>query len=154
MTIGNVSILTGLIICLIVLLLGEKLGLGTILNMILIGLFIDQILALNLIPQGNGFIYGAAMMLIGLFTIALASYFYISSGFSAGPRDSLMIAIERKTSLAVGICRGLLEGSAVFGISFCIQLVFSLLKFDATTISHETLGLTFKHFKASYRSEP
>lgn len=168
MTIGNVSILTGLLICVIVILMGEKLGLGTILNMILIGVFIDLLLSFNLIPQTNGLISGVVMMIAGLFTISFGSYFYISSGFGAGPRDSLMVAIKRKTKLPVGLCRGMLEVSVVltgwmlggpvgigtvlaaFGISFCIQIVFSLMRFEATSVQHETLNVTQRNFKALY----
>lgn len=168
MTIGNVSILTGLLICVIVILMGEKLGLGTILNMILIGVFIDLLMSFTLIPQINGLISGTAMMIAGLFIISFGSYFYISSGFGAGPRDSLMVAIKRKTKLPVGLCRGMLEISVVlsgwmlggpvgigtvlaaFGISFCIQIVFSLMKFEATSVQHETLDVTRRNFKALY----
>lgn len=161
-TIGRASILIALIICITCIFLGEKLGLGTILDMILIGLFIDMILSLNFIPQMNGYFSGIILMMIGLFTIAFGTYFYISTGFCAGPRDNLMVALERKTGLAVGLCRGLLEISVVligwlmggpvgigtilyaFGISFCIQIVFSILKFDPTKIEHETLVTTSK----------
>ncbi len=165
-SIGRISILVGLLICVLVTLMGEKLGLGTILNMLLIGIFLDWILEVGIIPQMEGFISGVIMMITGLFTISFASYFYIGSGFGAGPRDSLMVAIERKTGLAVGISRGITEGSAVFigwllggpvglgtvlsafGISLCIQAVFTLLSFDPTRIKHETLGATLKSLKA------
>ena len=166
LSIGKVSILTGFVICILVYLSGEKLGMGTILNMFLIGIFMDWILESNVIPQMSGFISGIIMMFLGLFIISFASYFYIGSGFGAGPRDSLMVAIERKTGLAVGISRGIIEGSAVFigwllggpvgfgtviaafGISFCIQAVFSLLKFKTTLVKHETLGATLQSLKA------
>lgn len=165
--IGKVGILTGFVICILAYLSGEKLGLGTILNMLLIGIFLDWILELDVIPQMNGFISGVIMMFVGLFIISFASYFYIGSGFGAGPRDSLMVAIERKTGLAVGISKGIIEGSAVvvgwflggpvgfgtviaaFGISFCIQIVFSLMKFETTLVKHETLGVTLQNLKAS-----
>jgi len=166
-SIGKVSILTGLVICILVALMGEKLGLGTILNMFLIGIFMDVILGMNLIPEMKGFLSGTLMMFLGLFIISFASYFYIGSGFGAGPRDSLMVALERKTGMAVGLCRGLLEGSAVFigwlmggpvglgtvlaafGIGFCIQMVFSLMKFEATMVRHETLKVTLKGLRNS-----
>jgi len=162
MTVGRVIILIGLIICIICLFLGEKFGFGTITNIIFIGLFIDILLSFDFIPQMKEYITGIAMMMAGLFTVAFGTYFYISSGFCAGPRDNLMVAIERKTGLAVGLCRGLLEVSAVFsgwflggsvgigtilsafGISFCIQIVFSLMKFDPTKIDHESLITTSK----------
>ncbi|NLY43229.1 MAG: hypothetical protein GX066_04525 [Clostridiaceae bacterium] len=165
MTIGNVSIIVGLLICILVVIMGEKLGLGTVLNIFVIGVFIDLLLAFNLVPQMSGLVSGIILMIIGLFTISFGSYFYINSGFGAGPRDSLMVAMERKTRLSVGICRGIIEVSVVligwmlggpvgigtiisaFGIGFCIQIVFSLMKFDATSVKHETIDVTLKNIK-------
>jgi uncharacterized membrane protein YczE len=161
-SIGNASIAAGLVIGIAAVLLGEKLGLGTILNMILIGIFLDIILEFNFIPNAAGLLQGLPMLIAGLFMISLASYFYISSGFGAGPRDSLMVALTRKTKLPVGLCRGTIEILAVlvgwrlgglvgigtlisaFAIGFCIQTTFRLLKFDATRVRHETLDATFK----------
>ncbi|MBK5241176.1 hypothetical protein [Clostridium sp.] len=166
MSIGTASIVTGVVIGVISVLLGEKLGLGTILNMILIGVFLDMILALNIIPLASNLSLGIVMMIIGLFIIALATYFYIGSSFGAGPRDSLMVALIRKTGLSVGICRGSIELIAVFIgwklggmigigtiisafiIGFCVQVTFKLLKFDPTKINHETLHETYTtHFR-------
>ena len=162
MSIGNVSIITGLVIVLLVFFMGEKLGLGTLLNMILIGVFMDALLGLGFIPAMKHWLPAFLLLLAGLFVIALASYFYIGSGFGAGPRDSLMVALTRKTGLAVGICRGSIEVAAVitgwflggmvgagtvisaFAIGFCVQITFRLLRFDATQIHHETLEQTLK----------
>lgn len=162
MTIGNVSILTGLLIVLIVYFMGEKLGLGTLLNMVLIGVFMDILLGTGIIPVMKDWLWGFAMLLSGLFVIALASYFYIGSGFGAGPRDSLMVVLTRKTGLAVGLCRGVIEVAAVLigwflggmvgvgtvisaiAIGACVQITFKVLKFDPTKIQHETLDKTFK----------
>ena len=162
MSIGNVSILTGLVICLIVVIMREKLGFGTILNMFLIGKFIDILLSIAAFPQMTGWISGVLMLFLGLFTIAFGSYFYINSAFGAGPRDSLMVLLTRKTQLPIGVCRGILEAAVVFsgwllggpvglgtviaafGISFCVQIVFNLVGFEATSIKHETLDVTFK----------
>ena len=162
MSIGNVSIITGLVIVLLVYFMGEKLGLGTLLNMILIGVFMDAMLGLGFIPAMKHWLPAFLLLLAGLFVIALASYFYIGSGFGAGPRDSLMVALTRKTGLAVGICRGSIEVAAVitgwflggmvgagtvisaFAIGFCVQITFRLLRFDATQIHHETLEQTLK----------
>lgn len=170
-SIGTASILIGVIIGVITLLLGEKLGLGTILNMVLIGVFLDMILGLNIIPVSNNFIFGIIMLISGLFIIALGSYFYIGSAFGAGPRDSLMVALTRKTELPVGVCRGTIEILAVlvgwrlggmigigtiisaFAIGFCVQTTFKLLKFDTTAINHETLGRTYKLFFSNKKEQ-
>ncbi len=161
-SIGSVSILTGITIGIIVFILGEKLGLGTILNMILIGAFLDLILFLNIIPLSSSFLMSIIMLIISLVILALATYFYMAAGFGAGPRDSLMVALTRMTGLPIGVCRGGLEVLVVFigwrlggmvgigtlltagTIGFWIQMVFKLFKFDATKIKHETLDYTLK----------
>ncbi len=161
-SIGTASILVGVVIGVMGILLGEKVGIGTILNMFLIGMILDLILILGIIPTASNFIVGVLMLILGLFTIALGSYFYIGSAFGAGPRDGLMIALTRITKLPIGVCRGSIELAAViigwklggmigigtvlaaFGIGFCVQLTFQLLNFDTTTIEHETLGQTMR----------
>ena len=168
---GTASIITGVAIVIITLLLGEKLGLGTILNMVLIGVFLDLLIEFHIIPVASNIILGIIMVIAGLFIIALASYFYIGSAFGAGPRDSLMVALTRKTSLPVGVCRGTIELIAVIigwrlggmlgigtiisalVIGFCIQVTFKLLKFDATAVKHETLDQTWKMLKRCGREQ-
>ncbi len=171
-SIGTASIITGLVIGILSIMLGEKLGLGTILNMILIGVFLDVILILKFIPTANNFAFGLIMMFSGMFIISLASYYYIGSGFGAGPRDSLMVALTRKTKLSVGICRGSIELMAVFvgwrlggmvglgtiisafAIGFCIQITFKIFKFDPAMIKHNTLDQTWRSIFKHENKEP
>jgi uncharacterized membrane protein YczE len=155
----------GALIVALVFLLGEKIGLGTIFNMFMIGLFMDLILFLDFIPLFNHFWIGTLVHILGLFIISLGTYFYISSAFGAGPRDSLMVAITRKTGLPVGLCRGIVEISVVligwllggmvglgtvisaFSIGFCVQITFRLLRFDPTQVKHETFGVMFQNLR-------
>ena len=162
-SIGLASILVGLLIAGIALLLGEKLGLGTIMNMWLVGVFIDIIFPH--IPTAANTIIGIVMMFAGLFSISTGSYFYMKSAFGVGPRDSLMVALTRRTKLPVGLCRGIIElcatiagwflggmvgfGTVIFviAIGFCIQITFRIFRFDATAVKHETLRDTYKALK-------
>ena len=161
MSIGAAAIVTGVVIAFFAVLFGEKLGLGTLLNMTLIGVVLDAILLSGIIPVSRSFFTGVVMMVAGLFVVALASYFYIGSGFGAGPRDGLMVALTRKTRLPVGLVRGAIELVAVLvgwrlggmvglgtvlaalAIGFCIQLTFRLLKFDPTLVQHESLWMSW-----------
>ena len=161
-SIGIVSIITGIFISFLVFFLGEKLGFGTILNMVLIGSFLDIIFSINVVPLARSFTWSILMLIIGLIMLALGSYFYISSGLGAGPRDSLMVALTRKTGLPIGLCRGMIEVTVVtigwklggmfgvgtlvvaFTIGFWIQVTFKVFQFDATKIKHETLNQTYK----------
>ncbi len=162
-SIGMAGIGVGLIICLIVFFFGEKLGLGTILNIVIIGLFIDAIFVINIIPAMNNLWLGILLLIGGLFTIALGSYFYIGSAFGAGPRDSLMTLLKRRFRWPVGLCRSLQEGSALVvgyllggqvgigtliatvGIGFCVQIVFGILHFNPAEVKHETLADTWRN---------
>lgn len=160
--IGTVTILVGLLIGIAVMLFGEPLGLGTVCNMVVIGLFMNILLASGLFAELSNPVLGIVQLIAGLFVISLASYFYISSGFGAGPRDSLMVLLSRKTKFSVGTCRGAIEvGVTAVGfllggflgwgtllsavlIGFCIQITFKVLHFDPKKVAHED-------FVSSYR---
>ena len=159
--IGTASILVGLIISISSLALGEKIGIGTILNMVLIGLMMNIILAADILPTTENLFFGILLLLFGIVVFSIGSYFYIGSGFGAGPRDSLMVAMTRITKLPIGICRSSVELAAVligwqlggliglgtvisvFSIGFIVHTIFHLLNFDPTTINHENLQDTF-----------
>jgi uncharacterized membrane protein YczE len=159
LSLGTISILVGFAVLVIVSLFREKLGLGTVCNMVLIGLFIDLII--DIIPTAENHITGTIMLLLGLFTVAIGTYFYIKSGFGVGPRDNLMVVLTRITKLPTGLCRGIVElivtiggwllgGMVGYGtvisvvaIGFFIQIVFKIFRFDVTAVKHETLRETY-----------
>lgn len=160
---GNVTILTGLIILGLDVLLGEKIGLATILNTLLIGTFVDVLNGLDLVPKLTGFVPGVLLLLGGQVLICLGVYCYVGVGYGAGPRDSLMIALgKRMPRVPIGVVRGVVEGSAllagwmlgakvgigtvisVFGISFLMQGTFKLLHFDVKAVRHESAVQTLR----------
>jgi len=160
-TIGLASIIAGVVIVIIVTVCGEKIGLGTICSMVLTGVFIDLIIILNIIPLAGNLTVSIVMLIIGLLVISIGSYYYIKSAFGAGPRDNLMVVLNRKTKMPVGFCRSIVELSvtlagwllggmvgigtviSIFAIGLCIQVTFAIFRFDPTTVEHETLKQTF-----------
>ena len=160
--IGATSIIVGILIAAIVTALGEKMGLGTLTSMVLTGVFLDIMLASNIIPTAENFAIGTIMLVVGLFVVSTGAYFYIRSAFGAGPRDNLMVVMARKAKLPIGVCRGIVDllvtlmgwvlggmvgvGTviSVVAAGFCIQIVFRLFGFDATAVKHETLDYTIK----------
>jgi len=161
MSIGLASIVVGIVIVVIVTVCGEKIGIGTICSMVLTGVFIDLIIILNIIPLAGNLTAGIAMLIAGLFIISIGMYFYMKSAFGAGPRDNLMVVLNRKTKMPVGFCRSMVDlfvtlagwllggmvgiGTviSVIAIGFCVQITFAIFKFDPTTVEHETLKQTF-----------
>ena len=158
---GITTIIVALVIVIIVTIMGEKLGLGSILGMTLPGIFADIILITDIIPIAKNLIVGIIMLIVGLFVLSIGTYFYIRAAFGAGPRDNLMVVLARRTKFPVGVCRGSVEfivtaagwllggmvgiGTiiSVIAIGFCIQITFGLFKFDVKAVKHESFGDTF-----------
>jgi len=157
-TMGQASIIVGAAVVALDYFLGEKIGIGTLGNMVLIGLFIDFLMLNNLIPQMQMFWAGVIQMVIGLFVIGVASVLYIGAGMGCGPRDGLMVALLKKTGKSVSLVRSVLEGGALVlgwllggtaGIGTVItafltgpmvQLAFKVLRFDVKAVRHTYLN--------------
>lgn len=105
--VGQVSIYAGLLIIVGTWFIGVRPGLGTISNMILIGVFID--LLLPVLPQAHGWGMGLAYFIPGLLICGLSTGFYIGAGLGNGPRDGLMVGLRQRTRWPVRRIRTLIE---------------------------------------------
>lgn len=94
LAIGTVSILTGAVVLLAWLPLRERIGVGTMCNVVIIGLTIDATLAVVPEPEALGVRVG--FLVGGIVTFALGSGFYIGAGLGPGPRDGLMTSLHRR----------------------------------------------------------
>ena len=92
--IGTVGILVGFVVLLGWLPLRERLGIGTILNVIIIGVVID--VTLWVLPDLDGVALRLAVMLVGAFLFGPGSGFYIGARLGAGPRDGLMTGLAAR----------------------------------------------------------
>ena len=94
-SIGTWSILMGLfIICATSLYLKQLPKLATILNMLLIGTFID---IFNwFLPGANVFIWELSYFIVGFFVMSIGCGLYIAASLGAGPRDTVMMIIASK----------------------------------------------------------
>ena len=90
------------------LLMKEKVGWGTLGNILFIGPWTD--LFLSLIPPLRGILWLQILgMLIAVTLSGIATAVYISVNAGAGPRDSLMLAVSRVTGRSVQLSRGVIE---------------------------------------------
>lgn len=112
LTPGTLSIIVGFSVLLLALLMGEKIGWGTIANIIFIGPWEDFFLWLiPLIKDRPLLQYG--MLLGSIIVMGIASAIYIGVDAGAGPRDSLMLAVKRKTGLSIRLARACIEITVV-----------------------------------------
>ena len=111
LNIGLVMILTGVAVLLLWIPLRQRPGLGTISNVIVLGLAADATLAL--MPPLESLWLRAAMLGMAVILNALATGMYIGAGFGAGPRDGLMTGIHARTSWPVRWIRMAIELSVL-----------------------------------------
>jgi uncharacterized membrane protein YczE len=91
---GVVVIGLGLLILLAWVPLRQPFGLGTVVNVLTVGLVID--LALDLVPEVAAIAVRVPMLLGGTVLIGLGAGLYIGAGLGPGPRDGLMTAFARR----------------------------------------------------------
>lgn len=112
LSIGQWSIIIGIIIVTISSIgLREFPKIGTIMNMIFVGLFIDFF---NwLLPDPHIFTTQAIAFILGVLLLASGSGIYISANLGAGPRDSLMLFAVKKFNCSITTARTVMEVAVV-----------------------------------------
>jgi uncharacterized membrane protein YczE len=103
--------LVGLIVLLLWALLRQRPGVGTVLNILVIGTVTD--LALAVIPPPQGYPLRFALLGFGILLNGVASGAYIGAGLGPGPRDGLMTGLCRRTALPVKYVRTAIELTAL-----------------------------------------
>lgn len=110
LSIGAATVVTSFAILLIWVPLGERPGLGTLCNAVLIGVAIDATLAvLGEAPLG----VRIGELVAGIALVGVGSGFYLGSALGPGPRDGLMMGLHRLTGRPVALLRAGIEISAL-----------------------------------------
>jgi uncharacterized membrane protein YczE len=92
--IGTWSIVVGAIVLLLWIPLRQRPGVGTICNIVLIGLSLNWIL--EVLPAPHSLILRWAYLLGGVAICGVATGVYIGAGLGTGPRDGLMIGLANR----------------------------------------------------------
>jgi len=106
--IGTITVYMGFLILIIALVLREQVGWGTLGNILSIGPWLNLSLDLISTPKNN-LALQIAMFLLGVLIQGVATAVYINVDAGAGPRDSLMLAIQRTTGVSLRVARGAIE---------------------------------------------
>ena len=112
LSIGTVTVVMGCVVVTGALAMRERLGWGTLANILSIGPWED--FWLKIIPSVNDNLWlQVGMLLLAIFLMGLASAIYIGVDAGAGPRDSLMLAFHRTTGLSIRLGRAIIEVTVV-----------------------------------------
>lgn len=106
--IGTMTVYMGFAILILALALRERVGWGTLGNILSIGPWLNLFLWLIPTPVEDLPVQ-VGMFLLGILIQGIATAVYIGVDAGAGPRDSLMLAIHRTTGVSIRVARGAIE---------------------------------------------
>jgi|TARA_B110000259_G_scaffold147817_1_gene166679 uncharacterized membrane protein YczE len=107
LSVGAWAFLISLIVLLLWFFLDEKIGMGTILNFIIIAIMIDLVIFFFEVPELwiNQFL----LCVISVLMVGLGSGIYLIARLGPGPRDGLMTGLQKKTGFSIALIRGTIE---------------------------------------------
>ena len=162
---GTATFMVSLVIIIIDIVGKGQLGLGTVLNIILIPVFSDLFLMLfSWLPTASGVITGTILSLIGQTLCSFATIFYMMPEMGCGPRDTLMVLVgKRFPRVPIGVIKFCVElavllAGVLLGAPFgpgtvlimvlqaaIFQMVCRILRFEPRDITHEVFRETFRN---------
>ena len=106
-SVGIITILISVVVLILWLPLNQKPGIGTILNALIIGIMID--VCIRFVPTPENYISQIFLAFLAVLTVGLGGGIYLVANLGAGPRDGLMIGLQKKTNLPIATVRATLE---------------------------------------------
>lgn len=109
LSVGSWSIIVGLtIVMLTALILKQLPRIGTFVNMLVTGVFIDVFN--NMLPENvEGMMLQGVYFVAGTVLIGAGCAIYVSANLGAGPRDSLMLIMVDRLKFSITVARTLME---------------------------------------------
>lgn len=107
LSVGTWVVLAGAIVLAAWIPLRQRPGLGTISNVLVVGLALDA--TLELLPAVHAVPARVALIATGVVANALATAAYIGAGLGPGPRDGLMTGIASRTDTPIAVVRMSIE---------------------------------------------
>ena len=111
LSIGTITLLISIAVLILWIPLGQKPGMGTIFNALIIAIMID--LCIKYVPTPLNYIHQLFLAIISVIMVGIGGGIYLVSNLGAGPRDGLMIGLQKLTNFPIAVVRATLEISVV-----------------------------------------
>ncbi len=111
LSIGTITLLISIAVLILWIPLGQKPGMGTIFNALIIAIMID--LCIKYVPTPSNYIHQLFLAIISVITVGIGGGIYLVSNLGTGPRDGLMIGLQKLTNYPIAVVRATLEISVV-----------------------------------------
>jgi uncharacterized membrane protein YczE len=112
---GVANVVVSVLVLALVWRLRARVGLGTLLNALLVGTFVVALTALESVNTLSEESLGVriSLVVIALLSFGVGSALYIAASMGAGPRDSLMLVTSRRLGVRIGVARTGIEVAAL-----------------------------------------
>jgi uncharacterized membrane protein YczE len=107
LSVGTCAFLVSLIVLFLWFFLDEKIGMGTILNFIIISIMIDLTIFFFKAPEL--WVSKFLLCIVSVLMVGLGSGVYLIARLGPGPRDGLMTGLQKKTGFSIALIRGTIE---------------------------------------------
>ena len=107
LTVGTIAFLVSFLVLLLWYFLDQKIGMGTIINFIIIAIMID--VTIYYFDKPNEFFLQMLMVIVGILIIGFGTTMYLIANLGAGPRDGLMTGLQKKTNAPIALVRACIE---------------------------------------------
>jgi len=111
LSIGMLTFLISVTVLILWIPLGQKLGMATILNALIIALMID--FCIKYVPTPSNYFNQLILAVISVITVGIGGGIYLVANLGAGPRDGLMVGLQKLTNFPIAAVRATLEISVV-----------------------------------------
>ena len=111
LSIGTITLLVSIAVLILWIPLGQRPGMGTIFNALIIALMID--LCIKFVPTPPNYIYQLVLAIVSVILVGVGGGIYLVSNLGPGPRDGLMIGLQKVSNLPIAAVRATLEISVV-----------------------------------------
>ena len=112
-SVGTIAFLVSFLVLLLWYFLDQKIGMGTIINFIIIAIMID--VTIYFFERPDQFFFQLLEVIIGILIIGFGTAMYLIANLGAGPRDGLMTGLQKITNTPLALVR------------ICIEIIVVLL---------------------------
>ena len=106
-SVGTIAFLVSFLVLLLWYFLDQKIGMGTIINFIIIAIMID--VTIYFFDRPDQFFFQLLEVITGILIIGFGTAMYLIANLGAGPRDGLMTGLQKKTNAPIALVRACIE---------------------------------------------
>ena len=111
LSVGMITFLISFSVLILWIPLDQKPGMATILNALIIALMID--ICIKFVPTPSNYYNQLILAVISVITVGIGGGIYLVANLGAGPRDGLMVGLQKKTNLPIALVRATIEITVV-----------------------------------------